>query len=457
MAQPKAARARTLTLVAILVVVVAVVIALVMVLRPGAAGSGSGGGIRGGAAPDAQGDAQRGDPIAAFNDLARSLRRPGTEPDPSRFERLAAATIRANDRASGASVTGADGLVRLPNAPFEPSATPEDRAFGQAIIAQLEAEGVFTLLDDLAREPWAPRVVNDADGLTALTADGAVARHLTRVLTVRAQAAASAGDGAGLAIELRRVAGLAGALASTPSAHSSLVASAVAARAAEIAIEALAARDWSDADLVLVRDALESIVLPDPVAMLRGERLVVVARSNAGGASLSRAWSDSAEHFDPIIEAMGMPRAERRARLAAIATSMSSARARGSAAGVDAGIALRTLGAVEQARVRRDGAIVAIAAARFRIAAPQGTPITPEALVPAFLARIPDDPFGDGPLRIREANPEEHAANPALARQRIVVYTVGHDGADNGGMPAPNAIDALNGSTPGADFIVNVP
>ncbi len=61
-----------------------------------------------------------------------------------------------------------------------------------------------------------------------------------------------------------------------------------------------------------------------------------------------------------------------------------------------------------------------VAAERCRLA--RGTwPPALEALVPDFLAKVPADPFGGEPLRYRRLE------------DRIVIYSVGEDGQDDGG------------------------
>jgi hypothetical protein len=64
--------------------------------------------------------------------------------------------------------------------------------------------------------------------------------------------------------------------------------------------------------------------------------------------------------------------------------------------------------------------VVALAAERYRLVHGRW-PDTLEALVPQYLSQVPDDPFVDGPLRLRRLD------------DGLVVYSVGPDGIDNGG------------------------
>src|SRR5204863_7525309 len=71
-----------------------------------------------------------------------------------------------------------------------------------------------------------------------------------------------------------------------------------------------------------------------------------------------------------------------------------------------------------QSRVR--SATLAVALERYRRQHSQW-PETLQAVVPGWLAEVPEDPHGNGPLRY------------ARLPDGIVVYSVGRDGRDNGG------------------------
>ena len=59
-------------------------------------------------------------------------------------------------------------------------------------------------------------------------------------------------------------------------------------------------------------------------------------------------------------------------------------------------------------------------------------PATPGDVVPAYLPRVPDDPFGTGPLRAR------------IEGNALIIYSIGPDGVDDGG-------EAFVGNFPNAD------
>jgi hypothetical protein len=76
----------------------------------------------------------------------------------------------------------------------------------------------------------------------------------------------------------------------------------------------------------------------------------------------------------------------------------------------------------DQARLR--ATIAALAAERFRLARGRW-PDSLDELVPSLLARVPDDPFARGPIRLRRL------------KDGLFVYTVGWDGKDDGGAYDP--------------------
>lgn len=93
----------------------------------------------------------------------------------------------------------------------------------------------------------------------------------------------------------------------------------------------------------------------------------------------------------------------------------------------------RLLRFVRRGQLRLRTAAVALAAQRYRLR--HGTwPETLQALAPDYVAAIPDDPHGEGPLRyVRLAD-------------GVVIYSIGRDGRDNGGRVHAQP------DTPGSDI-----
>ena len=77
-------------------------------------------------------------------------------------------------------------------------------------------------------------------------------------------------------------------------------------------------------------------------------------------------------------------------------------------------------------QVRQLVARTALAVERWRLAHAGGLPATLAELVPTYLPSVPVDPFDDQPIRFKRLP------------QGYVVYSVGPDGADNGGKDDPN-------------------
>lgn len=96
------------------------------------------------------------------------------------------------------------------------------------------------------------------------------------------------------------------------------------------------------------------------------------------------------------------------------------------------GMAERTLRRAVYAEASRDLALTDLAVRRFQLA--QGrAPENLDQLVPKYLPRVPTDPFDGRPLRYR-----------MTADGTFTIYSVGHDGVDDGGNPAPE----LPGTSP---------
>jgi hypothetical protein len=75
-----------------------------------------------------------------------------------------------------------------------------------------------------------------------------------------------------------------------------------------------------------------------------------------------------------------------------------------------------------ETRARMEAAKTAIAIERYRLAHQGAVPPTLDALVPNFVEAIPVDPFDHQPLRFKRLE------------RGYVVYSIGADGIDNGGV-----------------------
>lgn len=76
-----------------------------------------------------------------------------------------------------------------------------------------------------------------------------------------------------------------------------------------------------------------------------------------------------------------------------------------------------------------------------------------DALVPSILPSLPIDPYAGKPYCFRRLAPGEDPLG-----RGFLLYSVGADGADNGGTAASGVdVEAFNGKKPGSDYIFNVP
>ncbi|MHC4210115.1 MAG: hypothetical protein ACYSWT_10430 [Planctomycetota bacterium] len=78
-------------------------------------------------------------------------------------------------------------------------------------------------------------------------------------------------------------------------------------------------------------------------------------------------------------------------------------------------------------------------------------PPTLQALVPAWLDAVPEDPYSDGPFVYRLVSGDEQGRG-------YVLYSVGADGRDDGGLPHPvEPMAAFTRGGEGQDFVFNQP
>ncbi len=98
----------------------------------------------------------------------------------------------------------------------------------------------------------------------------------------------------------------------------------------------------------------------------------------------------------------------------------------------------RVFEAIQRFHAVLECSIVALAAERYRLVHGRW-PDSLEQLTPKFLSKVPDDPYGKGPIRLGKVN------------DGLVIYSVYIDGVDNGGKVVPNV-----GPIPGIDLGVRL-
>jgi hypothetical protein len=128
-------------------------------------------------------------------------------------------------------------------------------------------------------------------------------------------------------------------------------------------------------------------------------------------------------HMAEVVEQAKTPSPERLARLTEMGNELDSAVRHDRRVLLAAMLVATTSsdrGTVSRKLARLRPAIAAVAAERYR-RAHGGWPESLEALAPAYLGAVPADPYDGQPLRYRRLG------------DGVVIYSVGPDGADNGG------------------------
>jgi hypothetical protein len=316
-----------------------------------------------------------------------------------------------------------------------------------------------------ARLPLEPNVVSES-----LMARYVSLRSLAQPFRVSAWTELTAGNPDQACTDLETVFALSDAAASQPLLIGALVRVAILESAIQTIWAGLAERRWSEAQLQRLGARLEPLNLVDEIAhCLRGERsffLVMTTAPPAAAGALPGPMQDSAYHIhlkwprafiyrnqinvarayqevlidrlDPAVPSVRL----------ALSPRDHAVRTRFGRLGPYNVFAPMLLPAVEvalekaaagQAMVTLAG--VACALERHRLAAGE-YPDRLEDLTPKFLARIPPDPVNGTPLHYRLEGP-----------QKFILYSIGLDGVDDGGTPAPSRPPPRAGRPPVGDWV----
>jgi hypothetical protein len=147
------------------------------------------------------------------------------------------------------------------------------------------------------------------------------------------------------------------------------------------------------------------------------------------------------EYMTRLVDLAELSRTQRQSALAQFDSELKSALKEGRAKNV---VALRIIPAVQKVLEAHDrhqanlrNARVAIAVERYRLAhKDKQWPENLDQLVPAYLDKVPTDPFDDQPIRYRRVGKD------------VVIYSVGLDGVDDGGF-----CDQEHPTMPGTDMV----
>lgn len=349
---------------------------------------------------------------------------------------------------------------------YEPGNIDYDRRLDQqdpAVLAEIEEwisvceqRGVFDKIDEFAALPgyvmdWDPSVLFiDLDYLEGSSA----LRSGLRVCGYRGRLALYAGESAQAIEDCKRQVGMAKLLLSQPIAINRLVGHASLAFSISYCRELLSYGVSAD-ELVELMEVYDSVELHPIEQVIDGERLL--AQNAITGAftgnktikimSRGAQWARAEHQFDRMQDWLQLSAFER-ARAPYLEPTEDWRYA-------PADILLPAMVGVVRSddQIRLDLAAVKleIAIERYRLDT-GGLPASLGELVPNYIAEIPRDVFAEGTPELVYRVLDE----PDEKGRDYHLYSVGHDGEDNGGQePEKSAAQALDPKFPGTDFMLH--
>lgn len=341
---------------------------------------------------------------------------------------------------------------------FVIDAPGEDAEIRQRVLAELDRLRVFERVDTLDGQRCVPPLSVD------LLVSGK-ARQLGRILRFRMQQTQSPAEFTRDVERLRRIAA---AIRSQRILISELTASAIEGLIASAAVHSAVTRPPNPALATAMITALRIDDAPKWASSIDGERLFVLnevregrSRDALATGSATRGADAALRELATRVDAPTRPRAAWYASLTVDPGPL----------GV-AGVLIpstRFVTSRDQSVVRARAAQT-IVALETRIAATGKVPERLEELVPEFFDALPIDPFSGEPLRYRVRTAAELAAYVAAAGadggvlrpgpkpgpRPYLLYSVGADGVDNGGVAAAKPFEALSVvTTPASDFVLS--
>lgn len=370
-----------------------------------------------------------------------------------RLERAMAGVERAHATALGRPVRTGDVLDWGQAFPDRVLADAASREEALRVIAAMEAEGVWTELAELSKEPRVFAPFPRRRLLTSTVDDSMpVLRQWSRVHSGAARLAMEAGRTGEAVAYVERNLLLSRVIASRPGLMMALVSQAVGVMALNDAVAIAMSEKATPDDRAALAGAMENAAELDVAYALAVERqwtLRTIGELLGSTPLVPINRGAQQAKIDEIHEryAAAMAEPEGPARLA---------RAREAEAWVS-GLGMRYrvaqmhaegLGRIVETglsgRARREIARVMVASARFR-ADSRAWPSSPADLVPKYLSGAAIDPFSGRPLGMR--------ADPA-ARGGLLVWSAGPDGDDDQGRPAAKGVTAARTGPPDGDLVL---
>lgn len=405
-------------------------------------------------------------------------------------------TVRISDRIEKefmAAVPGSDGLDYTGESGIESAEVIElNRMHCERILQELQSAGVWNDLDKVAK---CPRVVRTVDGSSWFLSQKVYwlgyHRRLARINYLRMGVAMERGDQAEFVRGVESGMALGRLSAPDKGLISELVATAVQQLTVNGARAALLKHTFDDRSLLALMEAIDRQRLPAPEHLLETERVNILdaiefLHTDDGhsdgylNVSAVGRLTDMAEGLNVERSVWGsvpgvfLPR--KSATVAIVNTYFDElakhAKSGGSASGVrdiaqpvlrdvnagynlSLGILLPALEKASQARMhsdtRTEGLRLMIALQRYRLAR-SAYPGTLAELVPAYLPVVPRDAYGGSDFHYRVL--DGSAPRPVAG---YLLYCVGYDGVDDGGIPHKTPFESFSVRGAGTDYIINAP
>ncbi len=333
---------------------------------------------------------------------------------------------------------------------------PEVLAEIEEWISICEQRGVFEKVDELAGLPsyilpYTPSVLlidlDFFEGSSAL-------RKAVRVSGYRGRLALYAGDTAQAIEECRRMTGLAGLLLSQPIAINRLVGHAILAHSIN-STRVILRQGVSESEMAELMSIFNSVELYPIEDVIEGERLIAqdavtgTFPTNRTVYVLSRGaqWARIESEFDRMGDwAQGS--AYERARNPFLDAP---ADWRYAPADILLPAIVKLVQSHEQISLELDAVRVQIAIERFRLSEGR-LPESLDELTPNFIDSVPRDVFAEG----AQGFIYRVLSTPDEMGRAYHLYSVGHDGEDNGGVaPEKSPYLALDPAHPGTDFVLH--
>lgn len=406
------------------------------------------------------GDAPAADYVAMYNDLARKSAGINTAGENNwPIVEAISEDFAAVDAAYGTPRQG----MASPSVDFgtllDPGADEADRAAALAALAELDRRGTWEKLDRLAENPAAAPFFLPGTDLFTASVPFASARQAARANAYHLRTALQQQQGDEVVLALVRGLTLARIAAQQPLIIMRLVGIAIEDHTRRTLRTQVLEQRPDEATLLRMIRALESHSLPPIALSFEGERIMgqqmlytSLTASPLVPVNRRAQMARHADIVDTAIAYVGQPRQDRDPALAAQLNRAYNLGRRYSPVALIVPAFEKTILADDQNFADRHGTIVFLAVETF-LARTGTPPESLEALVAVgILSAVPNDPFSADGFRYRTLDP----ASDPLGRAYIL-YSVGADGQDNGGTPAPQPHNAFTDRAPGTDFIFNTP